>query len=112
MIRFKKYERPQFIDQCLPSCQIPPADAGDPGAFKNPPPATTASPFLPPTLSGRHSQTRRFFGVRMHSLPGKIIRAASLSACFGVLAGARTASLDTAQTVVRLKAGAIAPQLL
>ena len=48
----------------------------------------------------------------MHSFLGKIILAASFSACFGVLAGAQTASLDTAQTVVRLKAGAIAPQLL
>src|ERR1700733_10795895 len=53
MIRFKKYERPQLIDQSLPSCQIQPADAGDPGAFKNPPQATTASPFLPATLSGK-----------------------------------------------------------
>jgi hypothetical protein len=57
MIRFKKYERPQFIDQSLPSCQIQPADAGDPGAFKNPPQATTASPFLPPTPSGKQSPT-------------------------------------------------------
>lgn len=36
MIRFKKYERQQLIDQSLPSCQIQPAEAGDPGAFKKP----------------------------------------------------------------------------
>jgi hypothetical protein len=40
------------------------------------------------------------------------ILAASFSSCFGVLAGAQTASIGTAQTVVRLKAGATEPQLL
>jgi hypothetical protein len=40
------------------------------------------------------------------------ILAASFSFCFGVLAGAQTASIGTAQTVVRLKAGATEPQLL
>ena len=59
-----------------------------------------------------YGKGRNSFGARMHGLLGKIILAASFSACFGVLAGAQTASLDTAQTVVRLKAGAIAPQLL
>ncbi len=41
-----------------------------------------------------------------------LVLAASLSTCFGAVAGAQTASLATAQTMLRVKAGATAPQLL
>jgi hypothetical protein len=51
-------------------------------------------------------------GAHVHDLLSKIVLVPSLFACLGVLAGAQTASLGTAQTIVRLKAGTTAPQLL
>jgi alpha-galactosidase len=48
----------------------------------------------------------------VHRLVASTVLTASLSTCFGVVAGAQTASLGTAQTVLRVKAGTTAPQLL
>jgi hypothetical protein len=51
-------------------------------------------------------------GAHVHDLLSKIVLVPSFFACLGVLAGAQTASLGTAQTILRLKAGTAAPQLL
>ena len=48
----------------------------------------------------------------MHRLLASTVLAAFLPACFAGMAGAQTASLGTAQTILRLKAGTNAPQLL
>jgi len=48
----------------------------------------------------------------VHRLLSSTVLAAFLSTCFGVVAGAQTASLGTAQTILRVRAGATAPQLL
>jgi hypothetical protein len=48
----------------------------------------------------------------VNDLRSKIILVACFSACLGMLASAQTASLGTAQTVLRLNAGTKAPQLL
>ncbi len=48
----------------------------------------------------------------MQRLFTSTVVAMSLSTCFGVVAGAQIASLETAQTIVRVKAEAVAPRLL
>jgi hypothetical protein len=48
----------------------------------------------------------------VHDLLGKFVLVASFSACLEILAGAQTASLGTAQTILRLEAGTTAPKLL
>ena len=51
-------------------------------------------------------------GKRVRDLLSNIALVASFSACLAALAGAQTADLGTAQTILRLKAGTSAPQLL